>query len=266
MLGKLLKYEFKATARTFLPIYGLILVLAIINKLFWNQSIDNFEIPRMISMSVYIMLIVAAFVITLVVTIQRFNKNLLGDEGYLSFTLPVKAHYHIDSKMIVTLIWSALSIIVSAVSVFIMVVNPEVLTQFSRMCADLAEVYRQYGLSAHLIAIEIIILIILGFLSNIVEIYAAIVVGNLAGRHKLLAGIGAYLGFGIVEQIVTSLLFSGFNRQIEEYFQSFHYSNNLFPAEPAEVALLVMILYTAVFGVAFYFFTNWMLTRKLNLE
>ena len=266
MLGKLLKYEIKATARTFLPIYGLILLLAVINKLIWKVDVQNFDLPRIITMSAYVALIVAAFVITLVVTVQRFNRNLLGDEGYLSFTLPVKTHSHIDAKMIITLLWSFLSILVSAVSVFIMVANPQTLTQFSRGCAELGKLYQQYGLSAHLITLETIVLIVAAFLSSILEIYASIVVGNLAGRHKLLAGVGAFLGFGIVEQIISSLLFNGYNRQIQAYFESFHYSMGLFPAEPAEVALLVMILYTAVFGVAFYFFTNWMLSRKLNLE
>lgn len=267
MLGKLLKYEMKATARTFLPIYGLILLLAVVNKLIWKIDVQNFDIPRMITMSVYVMLIVAAFVITLVVTVQRFNKNLLGDEGYLSFTLPVKTHSHIDAKMIITLLWSALSILVSVISVFIMVANEQTLTQFSRGCAELGELYRQYGLSAHLITLEIIVLIVVAFLSSILEIYASIVVGNLAGRHKLLAGVGAFLGFGIAEQIISSLLFNGFKQQVQSYFESFHYSSQgLFPAEPAEAALLVAILYTGVFGVAFYFFTNWMLSKKLNLE
>jgi hypothetical protein len=266
MLGKLLKYEIKATARTFLPIYGLIFLLAIVNKLIWKVNTQNFDIPRMISMSVYVMLIVAAFVITLVVTVQRFNKNLLGDEGYLSFTLPVKTHSHIDAKMISTLLWSFLSVLVTAISVFIFLANPETLTQFSRGCAELGKMYHQYGLSAHLITLETIVLVIVSFLSGILEIYASIVVGNLAGRHKLLAGVGAFLGFGIVEQIISSLLFQGFNRQIQNYFESFHYSMNLFPAEPAEISLLVMILYTAAFGVVFYFLTNWMLSKKLNLE
>lgn len=266
MLGKLLKYEMKATARVFFPIYGLILLLAVVNRLIWKINVQNFDIPRMITMSVYVMLIVAAFVITLVVTIQRFNKNLLGDEGYLSFTLPVKTHSQIDAKMIITLLWSVLSILVSAASVFILVANPETLTQFSRFCAQVGDLYRQYGFSAHLIALETILLTVVGFLSSILEIYAAIVVGNLAGRHKLLAGVGAYLGFGIIQQVITSLLFSGFNVRIQNYFESFHYALELFPAEPIEIALLVMIFYTMVFGVAFYFFTNWMLSRKLNLE
>ena len=34
MLGKLLKYETKATARIFLPLYGALVLLAVINRFF----------------------------------------------------------------------------------------------------------------------------------------------------------------------------------------------------------------------------------------
>ncbi len=124
MLGKLLKYEFSATARIFFPIYGLVLLMAGITRLIWKMDTESVNIPRMISMSVYVALLVAMFVITLIVTIQRFYKNLLGDEGYLSFTLPVKVHSQIDAKMLITLLWSVLSVVVSAVSIFLLVMGP----------------------------------------------------------------------------------------------------------------------------------------------
>ena len=120
MLGKLLKYEIKATARTFLPMYALLIVFALINKFFMAVNADYLRIPRIIAMSVFVVVIVGICVMTLIVTIQRFNKNLLTDEGYLSFTLPVKAHTHIDSKMIVSLMWSLLSVIVSFIAIFVM--------------------------------------------------------------------------------------------------------------------------------------------------
>ena len=266
MLGKLLKYEIKATGRIFLPLYGLILILAVINRIFLSLNVDSFNIPTMISMTVYIILIVAVFVMTLVVIIQRFYKNLLGDEGYLSFTLPVKAHSHIDSKLIVTLMWAVLSLLVAGASVFIIAADANTLTQFSRGCAAVAELYRQYGLHAHLIVFEFLVLCILGFLTGVLQIYASISVGNLAGRHKLLAGFGVYVGLNVLQEIITSLFASGFSRQIQDYFESFHYSTKFFPPQPLETGMLIMLLYTAVFGTAFYFFTNWMLSRKLNLE
>lgn len=266
MLGKLLKYEVKATARIFLPLYGLVLVLAVINRIFLPLNAEFFNIPRVISMTVYVMLIVAVFVMTLVVTIQRFYKNLLGDEGYLSFTLPVKAHSHIDTKMVVTLMWAALSLLVSGASVVIIAADANLLTRFSEFCRGVAELYSLYGLHAHLIVFEILVLCILGFLTSVLQIYASISVGNLAGRHKLLAGFGAYIGFGVVMQILSSILVNAFGETIAAYFRSFSYSSAYYPPAPVEIALLGIFLYTAVFFTAFYFLTNWMLSRKLNLE
>jgi hypothetical protein len=267
MLGKLLKYETAATARIFLPVYGLILLLAGINRLFGNYDLDSFVIPRFIMMSMYVTLIVSAFVITLVVTIQRFYKNLLGDEGYLSFTLPVKPHSHIDAKLIVTLMWSVLSVLVTALSIFIFVADANTLEQFSRACAQIREMYQVLGISAHIITLEILILIIVSFWSGILQIYASITIGNLAGRHKLLAGVGAYLGFGVVDQIITSTLFTGFHQQIQDYVLFFNNSPaNFNLAQHLEVGLFVLILFSAVFAAAYYIFTNWMLTKKLNLE
>ena len=263
MLSKLLKYEISATARIFLPVYGLILLLAVINKFFWNSHIDYLGIPRAILINVYVMAIIAAFVITLLVTIQRFYKNLLGDEGYLSFTLPVKVHSHIDAKMIVTLIWIVLSVLVSIISAFIFWANADTLTGLSRMCAGIREVYQTCGLPAYLITLEFIILAIVGTLSSILKIYVAIVMGQLVKRHKILVGIGAYLALNIIEQTVTSILFTAFNRQILAYFELF---DDSFPILQTEMGLLICILYVAIYGVIFYSFTTWMLSKRLNLE
>jgi hypothetical protein len=46
---------------------------------------------------------------TLIVLIQRFYKNLLGDEGYLMFTLPVQSWSHILSKLAVSMLWTVVS-------------------------------------------------------------------------------------------------------------------------------------------------------------
>ena len=71
MLGKLLKYELKATSRVF------VLVVSIVNGLSLNLEIFNIQgLATIILMCLFISL----FVITIVVTIQRFNKNLLNHQ------------------------------------------------------------------------------------------------------------------------------------------------------------------------------------------
>ena len=88
MLSKLLKYELKATGRIFLPLFLALLLFAGINR--FTLSPDEFDAPAMISMIMYIIIMVGMFVMTFIMMIQRFYKNLLSDEGYLMLTLPVK--------------------------------------------------------------------------------------------------------------------------------------------------------------------------------
>ena len=91
MLRKLLKYEFKSTGRTFLPIYGALLITAFLTRLFvFNKDVSNsffLGIFQMVLSSLFGFLLMAVFILTLVVSLQRFYKNLLGEEGYLSIAL-----------------------------------------------------------------------------------------------------------------------------------------------------------------------------------
>lgn len=88
MLGKLMKYEIKATARLFLPLYAALLVFSLINR-FLNpfaigESINNINLQftiRAISMTAYVLLLLGTLVMTVVIMIQRFYKNLLGTKG-----------------------------------------------------------------------------------------------------------------------------------------------------------------------------------------
>lgn len=268
MLGKLLKYEIRATARIFLPLYGMVVVLALVNKIFLPLNHQDFQIPQVISMTVYCILIAAMFVMTLVVTIQRFYRNLLCDEGYLSFTLPVKTHSHIDAKMITALLWSVLSLVVTAFSIYILVVtNPVDIGQVGRFFTALSQGYQQYGFPLVLLTLEGIVCFLLSILAGIVEIYAAITIGNLVPKHKLMAGFGAYIGFGIIGQIIVSTFFTAYGDRIREYFESFQYAaNGSFSLEPAAVGITAFLLYVLVTGAVFYFLTDWLLHRKLNLE
>ena len=101
MLSKLMKYEFKATGRTLLPLYGALLGFALINRILFRGSLDETinetfgtigNIANFISVFAYGCTMAAVFVVTFFVIVQRFYKNILGDEGYLMNTLPVKPY------------------------------------------------------------------------------------------------------------------------------------------------------------------------------
>ena len=269
MLGRLIKYEFKATQRVFLPLYGLIIACAALIRVFmlFNlQKANNMAVvPFVISIIVYAVLIAAVFVMTLVVTIQRFQKNLLGDEGYLSFTLPVKTHSQIDSKMIVSLVWTVLSLAVAALSVFILVYDVNFPAQWAEFWRSVRSWFRSCGAVSHVLVWECVVLAVASVLAGILQLYASVVVGNFSGKHKLLAGFGTFIGFSVVEQVAASMIVNWVSSALA--LDGLRQSVSEIEAEWAIVGVLgVVILFVLIFGLAFYFLTNWLLSRKLNLE
>ena len=121
MLGKLVKYELKSSAKNFIPIYVGLMLVTILQVCL--SKCDYFGIEA-VAIIVNIVL-GGGFTVVLVVTAMcihnRFKQNLLTDEGYLMFTLPVKYTTLINSKIIGSLIWSCLSIITSIIAGFIII-------------------------------------------------------------------------------------------------------------------------------------------------
>ncbi|RPF48033.1 hypothetical protein EDD70_0842 [Hydrogenoanaerobacterium saccharovorans] len=270
MLGKLMKYEIKATARFFLPLYGALLVLAVINKLFFSFNIfneadilflDQFSaIPRALALTLYIAIIIAIFVITAIVMIHRFYKNLLGDEGYLMFTLPVKPWMNIANKLIVSVMWVIISSFITVFSIFILVVNSELLREIPNVIIlTFREINTELGLNAGLFILEMGLAAIISIVVNILQIYAAIAIGQLCNSHKLLASFGAYLAINIVLQTVLSVFFVS----VAVLFPNWESIN---PSYVMNMIMIGGIVISAVVGAVFYFVTHYILANKLNLE
>ena len=109
MLGKLLKQDFRATARIILPVYAAVPVLGLftglITRLCESQSNIWISILGSLVSFVFSLALIAAVVTTVVLMILRFYRNLMTDEGYLMFTLPVSTTELICSKLIVSVVW-----------------------------------------------------------------------------------------------------------------------------------------------------------------
>lgn len=262
MLNKLLKYEFKSTARLFLPLYFAVLFFAGINRLLFVNSFfenkDTFNVKTIISiisMFVYVILIVGICVLTLVVVIQRFYKNLLGDEGYLMFTLPVQPWKHILSKLTVSMFWSILSVIIALCSILILSNAPII-----QSLPDIFELIGRYFGYAGYFEIPILCLLLLAF--SIVLIYAAIALGQLFSKHKLLASFGMYIGLYTVCQIIFAILTALSANTIFMPLEK-----NSIPT-PYDISMFIgfYILLIAILTAGYFALTNFILKKKLNLE
>ena len=112
MLSKLLKYEYRATARFLLPLYLGVLFVIMVNALFLRMgdffpafaSGDSYSLILALLLIACVLGFLAVVIAGFVTGIQRFY-GLLGTRGYLMFSLPVTANQLIASKLICATSW-----------------------------------------------------------------------------------------------------------------------------------------------------------------
>lgn len=265
MLSKLLKYEIKATGRIFLPLFLSLLVFSVINKIISAFDPLKFNTPAKISMAIYIIIMAGMFVMTLTMMIQRFYKNLLSDEGYLMYTLPVKPWMQIVSKLLVSMLWVIASVIVAMISILIVAYKKGVIAQFFNELADLHNrIIEQLGALAYLFTLETVLLILLSLASGILLVYASIAIGHLFNRHKMLASFGAFIGLNTLAQIYFML--AGYIIKIAHFYHFSLYSISSNELVQFQLMLFIGFIFIGLQWAAYFAATNFILSKRLNLE
>ncbi|MDF2841976.1 MAG: hypothetical protein K0R00_402 [Herbinix sp.] len=261
MLGKLLKHELNATSRLLIPLYVALAVLTFVNH--FALYIEAFHgilagIKGFLTFA-YVVALIGIVVVTFILIIQRFYKNLVTDEGYLMFTLPVKSHELINSKLIVALLWILASIAAVILSLIIVFYRADWFSDLPTFWGLVkAEFQREFGSSSLLLVIELIVILITAILNNILLIYVSIAIGQLINGHKLIGSFGAYIGIYTGLQILVIICMGILSLIFKQTINDI----TIIP----EVVLPLMILYTLVLNVIFFFVTNFIFKRKLNLD
>ncbi|MGL6174678.1 MAG: hypothetical protein ACRC1P_08745 [Cellulosilyticaceae bacterium] len=256
MLSKLLKYELKATARTFIPMYIALIIFAIIQRVIGRETIGNFEelnFAGEITTIVIVALFIALVVITIVVVIQRFYKNLLRDEGYLMMTLPVSTRKLILSKLLATFVWIIGSIGTAVIVILILFAGyGDFLKQlqyiFSQMITMMVTVEREYMLVFILFGCSVVV----GSIANILLIYLALAMSQFSFAHK----------YRIPTAIISFIVFNMIITQIAVGVTSLCFSIGIIPILQMSITLVISILLVIVLFEAI----NWILNKRLNLE
>ena len=266
MLGKLIKNEFKATARNFVPVYLVMLVVTLFLKIFLEIS-ELFTISDTI-MSVLAVLLITSFVVaifgvifgTLIFIVKRFYDNMLKDEGYLSFTLPVTTGQHIASKAITNYVWVLASAAVIVLSIVLLALgNP---TFFQTVSKDINEGIKFLSDNGYWgYAVVVLAIILIGIYGVIMMIYTCLSVGQLFNKHRVAGAVITYVVIYAIEQICSSVFLATKLIGVDEWEMTMDYEKEFF------VPMLIFQLIKAIVEVlAFTVITHVMLNRKLNLE
>ncbi len=276
MLGKLIKHELRATARTMLPLFAVLSVLSVIAGFSMRQIEFRQDMPAFVEMVLLILFVaffcamVATIVMAYVVMISRFYKNLLGDEGYIMLTLPVSAHSHVWAKLIVSAIWFAATaaVIGLLLGLFTFLVSGSDVHQIIEAMPSAKEFFAMFmgqsGYSAFsfvLFVVEAVLVAIVGMLHICLRFYSAMAVGHSFSDRKLLHSVLAFVAISfvmsIIEAVVGIAMGLDFGAQIMLNYRSFGYGMNMMMLK----ALVLALVETAVL----YGITVFCLKKKINL-
>lgn len=264
MLSKLVKHELRATSRIMLPAFLVVLVLAALSNIS-VRLLDHSENTFVNLMAGTIVIaftfsLIALVVISFVVMINRFRTNLMGDEGYIMFTLPASVHHLVWSKIIVSTLWFAGMMLVEFLAACVLVFNVEFLGEFWSFFREIFhQITAYYALNSAAIIAEILILFFVAFAGTCLFFYASMAVGYSFDRHKLALSVVAFFVFSIITQILSMITLVGidsgsFNFMVSDAMAAVH------------ISMWLMIVWSAVYAAIFYVITVVMLKRRLNLE
>ena len=284
MLGKLMKYDMRSGFRKFALIWIGLAALGVINGFTVKYVLDGENQNQLVNfflgvlpMMLLVALYVAMGIFVLVFIVERFYKGLLGDEGYLMFTLPVTTSAHIGSKLLTGMIFAILSTLVAIVSgiLLMLVLEPVGLHETIRAWSGMPAYLRDNPLPAGTgwVMAEFAVYTLVAMAAANLQIYTAISIGHLAKKHRggfaLLAYVGISIAFSIIMNGCMSLLLQSdafpnvlLNWEFCLDDTGWHVQGVGMMAAALGVALGLELLK----GVGFFFATRAILNERLNLE
>jgi hypothetical protein len=274
MLGKLLKYEFRATAPVFGLLYAALLFVAGLYAAIAALGIffRSLAVNAMMSFmqSIYVIVALAVLIVTIILIAVRFYR-MLGDEGYLWFTLPATANQHILSKLIVAFVWTTTSTLVIIASVVIITFDQDWVLLLSNI-ADGWRMLVDQGFALVFWVFFTLFLLLGSWLSSVLQLYAAMAIGPNLLKSRFAGTALALLILYFINQMISTFglfviaipmnsIITGFINLSSSNFADYAMgANQMIVWFSLCYGLLYLVLSAGYYLVARYF-----MSKKLNL-
>ena len=274
MLLKLLKYDLRSMWKQFRVIWPAALILGLVNRFIFGAPtiydgsfslvVGNYTFAPnggaftqwlgVITMFLFFGVFVAMVLVSFIFVITRFYKGLLGDEGYLMHTLPVRSWQLVLSKLVCALVVTVVNAIVGVLALVLMMpLNWTELfdTELWRMILR--------ALAKHpdtlLYFFEFCALFLTGVTLGALVLYLSMSIGHLFSSRRVLMSVVAYFGLNILGSTLNNLINRlGFPRWLAGLPVNSHGE------------LWISIGLTLIPVVLMFLATSWILTHKLTLE
>jgi len=274
MFGKLMKYECKSYLKIVLPLWIAIILMGLLNgvslKMFDDEKVRLKLLFVILPLFLYVTSFVATAVVSYILVLKRFWNGLLGREGYLMFTLPVSRDQLILSKLLGAVAVNLLSTLAGIVAVSLtvwLIGGTDAVTFLPQALQRVAENMELSRNQQFVVIVQAFFLCIFASAASVLKLYAAMAVGHLAKKNRVICSVGAYIGFGIVIRILM-IIFSSFgavNRVMESLLSGY---TDMFSSgfDFSTTALGVSILASVISILVYGFLTHLVIRNRLNLE
>lgn len=274
--------------RKMLPVYAAAVIIALINGFLWGSTEQNilsvlpeklYLLLQFIGMLLYFSVLICLCAVTFFFVVERFYKGLLKDEGYLMFTLPVKAWQLAVSKAVAAMLTFILSGVVGVLALCLLAAaEPKSLLEIP---LGIAAFFREIsaagvGLHVFLISAELLLIVIIAGFGTIYHFYLSMSLGQLGRTHRVLWSVIWYIGISIVMSAADwgiLMLLTGMisiSADTAEWIK-----NMLFSIAGSEAGMGMLAVELVFMGLlvreivrlaAEALPTHWILAHRLNLE
>ena len=264
MFGKLLKYDFRSMWKQFAFIWPAALVLAVVNR-FTLDGLDSSssvgETTAGVAMLVYVAILMAMFIVAVIFTIQRFYKGLLGDEGYLMHTLPVKPWQLVASKLICAVVTTAANVAVAILSMLLIIPwskedVQEVLQAFRYLFSHWNIQATEMTVAVLEFALCTLVSLAVGYL----HLYLAMALGHLFNKNRAAMSVAAFIALQVIVSILGNMLLPPITDLISPFVHNFQ------GLEGFHAAMWFGIAIELAASAVYFAGTNYILHHRLNLE
>ena len=275
MLKKLLKYDLSAIFK----LWWIMAVSSLGVSVIGGLCLKTLTSPHTNELSTIIIIIAALGIVAtviglsafLIVTMIRIDvrcyKNFVTDEGYLTFTLPVKRSQLLNSKLISTFIaiMSTFAVLMLDVIMILAIGIPDFFdSDVWRLLGYFFSVtVKEMGIYFFIYAIEILLLAFLTSLSSMLLVYICITLASvIVKKARVITAIGIYYG---ATTVVT------FSAELVYLFGIMFLGNTITNLSPSAtmnafaLILLALTVFVAALTTALYLIEYYMLDKKLNL-
>lgn len=266
MLGKLLKKDLCSTCRFFIPLLCGYTIAAVLGKILFEIVLSQSNLPydtgffdgitifSVFYMIIFIIYLVACYLMTSVFVVYDFYKTMVSDHGYLTHTLPVKTSTLIWSKTLISAFWHILVNLIIGLSFMFLFVghmkNIPIMDMIQYVITKMDTHFKSYSFYTALNSI-------IQLFNGPLMFFCCIAIGQLWKNHRVLGAILSYIGMYVFTQILSTvvLVITG-NGSLLSHSSWLFYNGYMVYAS----------LFSLVTTVLFFLLTNYILSNKLNLE